>query len=396
MSRNLAADLARLAPNASKAIISGIVANQHLLDEAGINTPIRLRHFFARVCVETGGMKTLEENLNYSASRMTQVWPKRFPTIAAAKPYANNPAMLAEKVYGGRLGNNKPGDGWAFRGSGLLQDTGRDNFEEVEAITGMPVASQPDLLRTFPGALQAATIYWKSRNINARADRNDVAGVCKAVNGGTIGLSDQRTWLAKAEKVWPDSAAVGLMSAPAAAPVAADPMPVVPDPPTKEVIQTVQNRLRELGYNPGDSDGKMGPLTRGAILSFKNDADGLTPTDTIDEPFLAALAVASPRKMAPDRANATISDVAGKIPEARVHWWTRLGAGVGGVGAGSVGLLDQATPAIGYLSPVKDFIGDVPSWVWVCAFVGVCAVLAFGAQYGAKKATDAFRAGERR
>ncbi len=393
MTRNLAADLARLAPNASKAIISGIVANQHLLDEAGINTPIRLRHFFARVCVETGGLRTLEENLNYSAARMTQVWPKRFPTIAAAKPYANNPAMLAEKVYGGRLGNNKPGDGWAFRGSGLLQDTGRDNFEEVEAITGMPVASQPDLLRTFPGALQGATLFWKSRSINARADRNDTTGVCKAVNGGTTGLSDQRAWLAKAEKVWPDSKSLGLISAPADAHVAADP---VPDPPTTEIIMSVQKRLADLGYNPGGADGKMGPLTRGAILSFKNDADGLTPNDTIDEAFLTALATASPRKMAPARANATVGEVAAVVPEARVHWWTRLGAGVGGVGAGGVGLLNQATPAVGYLSPVKDFIGDVPSWVWICAFVAVCAVLAFGAQYGAKKAQAAFQSGERR
>ncbi|MES0071946.1 hypothetical protein [Mesorhizobium sp. M0058] len=393
MTRNLAADLARLAPNASKAIISGIVANQHLLDEAGINTPIRLRHFFARVCVETGGMRLLEENLSYSAKRMTEVWPKRFPTIAAAKPYANNPAMLAEKVYGGRLGNKKPGDGWAFRGSGILQTTGRDNFEEVENDTGVPVVSQPDLLRTFPGALKAATIFWKNRNINSRADRNDTTGVCKAVNGGTTGLADQRAWLAKAEKVWPDSKALGLLSAPAAA---ADPIPVVPDPPTKETIQAVQNRLRELGYNPGDSDGKMGPLTRGSILSFKNDADGLTPNDTIDEAFLTALATASPRKMAPERANATVAEVAGKIPEARVHWWTRLGAGAGGVGVGGVGLLNQATPAVGYLAPVKDFIGDVPGWVWICAFVGVCAVLYVGSQYGAKKATEAFQNGERR
>jgi predicted chitinase len=391
MARNLAADLARLAPNGSKTIIAGIVSNQHLLDEAGINTPIRLRHFFARVCVETGGLRLLEENLNYSAARASKVWPSRFKTAAAAKPYANNPAMLAEKVYGGRLGNNRPGDGWAFRGSGLLQDTGRDNFEEVEAITGLPVASQPDLLRTFPGALQAATLYWKSRNINSRADRNDVAGVCKAVNGGTIGLSDQRAWLAKAEKIWPDSAALGLMSAP----VAVDDAPVIPDPPTKETIQTIQKRLKELGYNPGDADGKLGPLTRGSVLSFKND-NALQPTDAIDEAFLTALATAKPRAMAPDRANATIGEVAAKVPEARVHWWTRLGAGAGGVGVGGMGLLDQATPAVSYLSPVKDFIGDVPGWVWICAFVGVCAVLYIGSQYGAKKATEAFQAGDRR
>ncbi|TIQ96705.1 glycoside hydrolase family 19 protein [Mesorhizobium sp.] len=208
MANTLAADLARLSPTASPAIIAGIAVNAHLLDQAGINTPIRLRHFFARVCVETGGLRSLEENLSYSAERLTRVWPKRFPSLAVAKPFAKNPAKLAEKVYGGRLGNFKPGDGWNFRGSGLLQNTGRENFEEVEDETGLPVTSQPELLRTFPGALQAATIYWTKRKINALADQDDVTGVCKGVNGGTIGLSEQKTWLAKAAKIWPAGSAI--------------------------------------------------------------------------------------------------------------------------------------------------------------------------------------------
>jgi predicted chitinase len=226
MDRSFASQLAQLCPKASKAIITGIVDNAYLLDQAGINTPIRLRHFFARVCVETGGLRSLEENLNYSARRASEVWPSRFPTAAAAKPFANAPAKLAEKVYGGRLGNFKPGDGWAYRGSGLLQNTGRENFEEVEAATGLPVTANPELLRTFPGALRAATIYWTKRNINAPADKNDTTGVCKAVNGGTTGLADQRTWLAKAAKVWPDGAVLPFPAAPA--PQAASPAPVQP------------------------------------------------------------------------------------------------------------------------------------------------------------------------
>jgi putative chitinase len=223
--------LTRLSPTASKTIIAGINDNAALLDRAGINTPIRLRHFFARVCVETGGLSTLEENLSYSAQRLTEVWPKRFPTLAAAKPYAKNPAKLAEKVYGGRLGNFKPGDGWAFRGSGLLQNTGRENFEEVEDETGLPVTSQPELLRSFPGALQAATIYWTKRNLNALADKNDVTGICKAVNGGTIGLSDQKTWLAKAAQAWPDGAVIAFPASPAPAPVQPSPAPAAPAAP---------------------------------------------------------------------------------------------------------------------------------------------------------------------
>lgn len=226
MDRNFAEALAQLCPTASRTIIAGIVDNAHLLDQAGINTPIRLRHFFARVCVETGGLRSLEENLNYTAQRAYEVWPSQFPTAASAAPYANNPAKLAEKVYGGRLGNTKPGDGWKFRGSGLLQNTGAENFAKVEAATGVPVVANPELLRTFPGALQSATIYWTNRKINALADKNDTTGVCKAVNGGTIGLADQRTWLAKAAKVWPDGAVVAFP----AAPVAFQPIPAPPTP----------------------------------------------------------------------------------------------------------------------------------------------------------------------
>lgn len=233
MDRNFADDLARLSPNASKAIIAGIVENAHLLDAAEINTPIRLRHFFARVCVETGGLHTLEENLHYSAQRMHEVWPSRFPTAASAVPYAGNPEKLANKVYGGRLGNTAPGDGWDYRGSGLLQNTGKENFAEVEKATGLPVVANPQLLRTFPGALQAATIYWKNRNINALADKNDTTGVCRAVNGGITGLADQTVWLAKAKKIWPDGVAIVFPESPRAAPpVSVQPSPAPQAPET--------------------------------------------------------------------------------------------------------------------------------------------------------------------
>jgi putative chitinase len=235
MDRNFAADLARLSPNASKAIIAGIVDNIGLLDQAGINTPIRLQHFFARVCVETGGLRALEENLHYSAQRAHEVWPSRFPTAASAVPYAGNPEKLADKVYGGRLGNTAPGDGWKYRGSGLLQHTGKANFAEMEKETGLPVVTNPELLRTFPGALQAATIYWTKRNINALADRNDTTGVCKAVNGGITGLADQTVWMAKAAKIWPDGVAIAfpapVQPVPSPQPTAPSPTPVTP--PTK-------------------------------------------------------------------------------------------------------------------------------------------------------------------
>ena len=188
---------------------------------------------------------------------------------------------------------------------------------------------------------------------------------------------------------------------PAVQPVAADPVPVVPDPPTKETIAGVQQRLKDLGYNPGSPDpvkgwdGIAGPLTRGSILSFKND-NGLTPNDTIDEAFLTALATASPRKMPDARANATVSEVAAKVPEAGVHWWNRLGAAIVGGGTTIAGAADYIAPATGYLQPAKDFVGDLPTYVWVGGVVVLCAALFVASQYGAKKAQAAFQAGDRR
>ena len=124
------------------------------------------------------------------------------PAAIAAAPYANAPAKLAEKVYGGRYGNTMPGDGWRFRGSGIFQVTFKANFEAVEKQTGLNVVEDPDLLRSFPGALQAATIYWKSHNLNALADRDDIVGITKAINGGLNGLADRKLYLNRGRKIW--------------------------------------------------------------------------------------------------------------------------------------------------------------------------------------------------
>ncbi|WP_457578970.1 hypothetical protein [Ensifer adhaerens] len=121
----------------SKAQVHGIDA---ILDEAERRgTPLtHLAAILAEAHHETGGQfQPVSENLNYSAKRLTEVWPNRFPTIAAAAPYANNPQRLANKVYGGRLGNVDPGDGWLFRGRGLAQITGRENYARF-GIAGVP------------------------------------------------------------------------------------------------------------------------------------------------------------------------------------------------------------------------------------------------------------------
>ncbi len=145
--------------------------------------------FLSQILHESGRLSTLEENLNYSEKRITEVWPKRFPTLESAQPYANNPKALANKTYGGRLGNTLPDDGWNFRGSGLIMVTGRENFTALANSLVLPFDLHPELLRT-PGkeSLLVAFKWWEG-NVPDAIMGNPVK-VRKAVNGGNIGLTD--------------------------------------------------------------------------------------------------------------------------------------------------------------------------------------------------------------
>lgn len=115
----------------TQAQVEGMEAIFNEWDKAGHSDPRWLAYILATAHHETGArFAPVEENLNYSAKRLTQVWPTRFPTIAAAAPYANNPQKLANKVYGGRMGNTGPEDGWRYRGRSLVQITGKDNYDK--------------------------------------------------------------------------------------------------------------------------------------------------------------------------------------------------------------------------------------------------------------------------
>ena len=158
--------------------------------DAGITTPARLAAFLANVLHETGGFARLVENMSYSAERLVQVWPSRFPDLAAARPFARKPKALAERVYGGRMGNIHPGDGWRFRGRGLLQTTGRDNYARLAQATGRALDDLPAWLETPAGAAESATRFWAWRGCNAPADAGDLEQVRRMINGGLIGMAD--------------------------------------------------------------------------------------------------------------------------------------------------------------------------------------------------------------
>lgn len=169
---------------------------------AQINTPRRWAAFLANALHETGGFFRLVEDLSYRAERLREVWPSRFPTVADAQPFARNPEKLAERVYGGRLGNISPGDGFKYRGRGLFGTTGRDNYARLGMATGWDVLVRPEMLEAPPAATESATRYWTWRSCNTPADAGDITEVRRRINGGLIGIDDVRARYARALKLF--------------------------------------------------------------------------------------------------------------------------------------------------------------------------------------------------
>jgi len=143
--------------------------------------------FLGQVLHESTMLEQLEESLNYSPERLTQVWPNRFPTVEAAQPYAHNPEALANNVYRNRLGNNERGDGHRYRGRGLIQVTGKSNYAAVARLTGIDCLNKPELLAQPLQALQSAVAWWENKIPDEVM--GNVSKVTRAVNGGQIGLA---------------------------------------------------------------------------------------------------------------------------------------------------------------------------------------------------------------
>ena len=145
--------------------------------------------FLGQVLHESAGLTRFNENLNYSAERLCAVWPRRFPTLDDARPYARNPEALANRVYGGRMGNTEPGDGWRYRGRGPIQLTGKDNYRAVGDLMGQDLVSLPELMEQPRYALEAAIAWWEDRIPDSML--GDTEKVSRRVNGGLIGLADR-------------------------------------------------------------------------------------------------------------------------------------------------------------------------------------------------------------
>lgn len=192
-----------LAPNVRSAYQAAFGTADEVFRQFGINdNPLRLAHFMAQVLHETGGFTIVIENMNYRAERIVQVWPSRFKTVAAAAPFAHNPEKLANKVYGGRMGNNQSGDGFKFIGRGLMQITGRDSYAKFGRLLNVDLVGDPDLAFSAESCLQIACEEWKEKGCNTFADEDSIRKVTKAINGGLIGLGSRQDWLTKTKHVW--------------------------------------------------------------------------------------------------------------------------------------------------------------------------------------------------
>jgi putative chitinase len=147
--------------------------------------------FLGQILHESQGLTRLEENLRYTTpSRICAVWPQRFTTLTSAVPFVSNPPALANKVYGGRLGNGADnGDGWKYRGRGLIMATGKENYAQLSDVLGVDLVAEPDLLAQREFALLSAIAWWEGHVPDGVM--GDIKKVTRAVNGGQIGLAER-------------------------------------------------------------------------------------------------------------------------------------------------------------------------------------------------------------
>jgi putative chitinase len=167
----------------------------NILPEYDIDTPHRVAAFMAQCGHESGGFTALQENLNYSAKGLVGTFKKYFPTEAVAKQYERRPEMIANRVYANRMGNGDEasGEGWYFRGRGIVQITGKNNYTKCSQslFESNVLVENPDLLLESEYAIHSACWFWSAARLNELADIGDMKTMTKRINGGYLGLDER-------------------------------------------------------------------------------------------------------------------------------------------------------------------------------------------------------------
>lgn len=187
-------------PDVSKTITAPLDA---AMKEFGIDTPKRQAMFLAQCAHESSSFGRIEENLMYRAETLLKVFPKYFKTLVEAQKFERKPEKIANRVYGGRMGNGPEasGDGYRYRGRGLIQLTGKDNYTACGKALNIDLVSKPDYLLTAEGAARSAAWFWSRNGLNKFADEGDITGCTKRINGGTIGLEERKHLYERALKM---------------------------------------------------------------------------------------------------------------------------------------------------------------------------------------------------
>jgi len=205
------ADIKRFSPRAKKEYVAAILGGLYQMRSAGIlDNEHRLCHFMGQSGLETDGFTIVRESLHYTtAAQLRKVWPARFrnKTNAELAPLLRNGKALGDIVYGGRMGNTQPGDGYDYRGGGFFQTTGRGAVAKYAKALGLEPS--PHLLDDIPTTLAFACLEWQQANCNACADENDLTKVSKAINTGSassnvkpVGMQGRQEWFARAWAIW--------------------------------------------------------------------------------------------------------------------------------------------------------------------------------------------------
>ena len=169
------------------------------LDDADVSTPLRASMWLAQLSHESADFSRFVEGLNYSAEALVELFPRHFDR-AAATLYARQPQRIANRLYAGRLGNGdeQGGDGWKFRGRGPIQLTGAAAYLEYGRALGVDLIGRPELLEDPALGFRAAARFWRVHEINTYADKGNVPGATRAINGGLNNLSDRQARYARA------------------------------------------------------------------------------------------------------------------------------------------------------------------------------------------------------
>jgi len=245
---------AKFAPSAKDNYVKAFQLGQPQLDQAGITTPLRLAHFMAQVLHETGGLTILFESGRYGSNALAKMWDggnwhKYFSgrdecLSMGEQCKVDGGEALFNRVYANRMGNGPPasGDGWRYRGRGLMQTTGREGYRKA----GPAFEADPDLVVDPQHALTPALDEWTRDGLNAAADANDIHVITLRINGGLIGLNERKAWFAK---IWPF---------------------ITGGTPIEHSIEwKVQEALTKAGFSTKGVDGVVGDNTRSAILAFR-------------------------------------------------------------------------------------------------------------------------------